>query len=76
MEIGGIYEVQIIMIEDVMRKDVGKEFFWEGKLIKIVNSFSCYEGDFYEYTVNGKEEIYRINIGVEKGYSFTRSIPK
>lgn len=29
------------MIENVMRKDIGKEFEWNGKHIKIVNSFSC-----------------------------------
>ena len=29
------------MIEDVMRKDIGKEFEWKGKHIKIVNNFSC-----------------------------------
>ena len=64
------------MIEDVMKKDVGKAFYWEGQHVKIVNSFSCYAGDFYEYMVDGKEGIYRINIGNERGYSFMQCIPK
>ena len=27
------------------------------EMLEMDNSFSCYEGDFYEYTVNGKEDI-------------------
>lgn len=64
------------MIENVMRKDIGKEFEWNGKHIKIVNSFSCYDGDFYEYTVDGGTEIYRVNIGNDRGWSFAQCIPK
>lgn len=64
------------MLEDVMKSDIGKELFWEGQPVKIINSFSCYEGDFYEYTVNESEETYRINIGTERGYSFIKCIPK
>lgn len=64
------------MIEDIMKNDIGKEFLWEGKHIKIVNGFSCYEGDFYEYSVNDTEETFRININTEKGYSFICCIPK
>lgn len=37
------------MIENAKRKYVGKRFKWRGREIIIINCFSCYDGDFFEY---------------------------
>lgn len=63
------------MIEDVMKKDIGKEFIWDNQYVKIINSFSCYDGDFYEYIVDGSSEIHRVNIWKDNGKSFVKCIP-
>lgn len=61
------------MLEDRMKEDVGKRLIWKGKEIEIINSFSCYEGDFYEYQVVGTDEIHRVNIWRDK--NFMKAIP-
>lgn len=62
------------MIEETMKEDIGKCFVWNGEEIEIINAFSCYDGDFYEYKINGTDQIHRINIWRDS--SFIRAIPK
>ena len=62
------------MIEETMKEDIGKCFEWNGEEIEIINAFSCYDGDFYEYKINGTDQIHRINIWRDS--SFIRAIPK
>ncbi|BCN30684.1 hypothetical protein [Anaeromicropila herbilytica] len=62
------------MIEDKMKEDIGKIFIWQGNKIEIINAFTCYEGDFYEYKIFGDDKVYRVNIF--KDMSFAMSIPK
>lgn len=56
-----------------MKQDIGKKFIWDDKQVEIINVFTCYEGDFYEYMINGENTVHRINI--HKGWSFVNSIP-
>jgi hypothetical protein len=63
------------MIEDTMRKNIGKKFEWNNKHVKIINSFSCYDGDFYEYAVEGETEVHKVNIWSDTGRSFVQGIP-
>lgn len=56
-----------------MKQDIGKKFIWDDKQVEIINVFTCYEGDFYEYMINGENTVHRINI--HKGWSFVNAIP-
>ena len=62
------------MLEDRMKEDIGKRLIWDGEEIEIINSFSCYDGDFYEYKVVGTDEMHRINIWRDR--KFIDAIPK
>lgn len=67
------FKLGMVTIIERMKQDIGKKFIWDDKQIEIINTFTCYEGDFYEYTINGENTVHRINI--HKDWSFVEAIP-
>ncbi len=63
------------MIEEMMKANVGKEFEWKGRMIKIVDAYSSYEGDFYKYSYEGEDKQYEIDVLSPEGMDFEALIP-
>ncbi|WP_294405396.1 hypothetical protein [uncultured Clostridium sp.] len=61
-------------MEDIMREDIGKRFIWNNEEVEIVNTFTCYDGDFIEYKILRTGKIIKINIWND--LNFVRAIPK